>query len=372
MGDNANKFFTATAILVGTCIGAGVLGIPYVASRAGFFAALGYIIFLGLLIMLVNLYLGEISLRTKQTHQITGYAGKYLGRNGKRIITFAVIFGIYSAIIAYILGVGESLSFLIFENSSYSIYLGIFFGVVMSGLIWRGMRELKRFEKIGVSIVLLLLLAIFFIFVRDVNFNNLTYINSGNIFLPFGVVLFALLCFSAVPEVRMVLHKNEKMMKKAIIVSSLISIIFYSLFAFVVVGFKGLETPQIATLALGSVFVLLGIFTMFTSYLALGNALMESLMFDQRLKKRSAWFLSSVIPVILFFLIKFFNIFSFVGILSIGGVISGGITIIAILFMVKKAKRKGDRKPEYSISINWFVVGILSLIFILGIVWEIL
>jgi len=59
---------------------------------------------------------------------------------------------------------------------------------------------------------------------------------------------------------------------------------FYSLFALVIVGFKGTQTPEIATLALGVVFIFLGIFTMFTSWLALGNALEESFMFDERFK----------------------------------------------------------------------------------------
>ena len=370
--ENKKGFYTAVSILVGTCIGAGVLGIPYVAAQAGFFVALGYILLLGLIILFVNLYLGEISLRTGRDHQIPGYAGKYLGRKGKKILGFAVVFGIYSAIIAYMLGIGESLSFLIFENSSYTLHFGILFGFIMSSLIWKGMRALKKFEKIGVSIILFLLLVIFFIFIKDVNPTNLYGFSLGNIFLPFGVILFALMSFHAIPEVRIVLHKNEKMMKKVLITGTLISVVFYILFALVVVGFKGSATPQIATLALGSVFVLLGIFTMFTSYLSLGNALLENLMFDERFKKKKAWFLTSIIPIGIFFLVKFFNLFSFTKILSIGGVISGGLISIMVLLMVKNAKKKGDRKPEYSLPINWFIIGILSLIFILGIVYEFL
>jgi amino acid permease len=42
------QLFTASSMIAGTCIGAGFLGIPFVASRAGFFVALAYlIIFLG-------------------------------------------------------------------------------------------------------------------------------------------------------------------------------------------------------------------------------------------------------------------------------------------------------------------------------------
>lgn len=372
MGLDKKRFFTAVSVLIGTCIGAGFLGIPYVASKVGFLVALAYIIFLGLVILLVNLYLGEISLRTKEEHQIAGYARTYLGRRGFYVIEFATVFGIYAAIIAYTLGVGESLSFLFFKNSNYTTFFGILFGFFMSGLLWRGMKVLKKFEKIGVAIILFLLLAIFFIFAKNINIDNLNYFNLGNIFLPFGVVLFALLCFSAIPQIRIVLRKNENKMKKVLIAGTLISVVFYSLFTFVVVGVKGSATPQLATLALGGIFVLLGIFTMITSYLALGNALLENLMFDKRYKKKTSWFLAAIIPMGIFILIRIFGFFSFTKILSIGGVISGGLMSIAILFMIKNAKKKGNRKPEYSIPINWFIIIFLSLIFILGIVKEFL
>ena len=34
------KILTGTSILIGTCVGAGVLGIPYVAAQSGFIVAL--------------------------------------------------------------------------------------------------------------------------------------------------------------------------------------------------------------------------------------------------------------------------------------------------------------------------------------------
>src|SRR6056297_3234628 len=108
------KFFSAVSILVGTCIGAGVLGLPYIASKAGFFITLLYILGIGGIVLLVNLYLSEIVLRTKGKHQLIGYAEKYLGRKGRHFMEFAAVFGIYASMVAYTLGIGESISFLIF------------------------------------------------------------------------------------------------------------------------------------------------------------------------------------------------------------------------------------------------------------------
>ena len=370
-GDN-KKFLNGTSILVGSCIGAGVLGIPYVAAKSGFLIALAYIILIGTLILIVNLYLGETALRTKKNYQLPGLAEKYLGRKWKWLMSFALIFGIYSAIVAYILGIGESLSFLFFGNNYYTTLFGIFVGFGMSGLLWKGIKGLKKYEKVGVAIILLLLIVIVVTFFNKINFSNLSSVNFENALLPFGVILFALLSFSAIPEVNIVLTKNKNLMKKIIFSGVLISVVFYILFTFVVVGFKGFATPEIATLALGIIFILLGIFTMFTSYLALGNALEDDFKYDDKFKKRTAWFLSSIVPIFIFLLTRFFDFFSFTKILSIGGVVSGGLTGVLILLMVRRAKIKGERKPEYSIPVNWFMIVFLSLIFIFGVVREII
>lgn len=366
------RFVSAVSILVGTCIGAGVLGIPYVAAKSGFFVGLAHIVLIGLVILMVNLYLGEISLRTRGNHQLAGYAEKYLGKKAKYVMEFATIFGIYSSIIAYMVGVGISLSFLVVGNESLKILFGLFFGLLMSLMLWKGMESLKKFEKIGVGIVLSLLGVIVILFFGKIEFVNLLGIDYSFLLLPFGVVLFALMSFHAIPEVEIVLKKNEHLMKPVILTSTLISVIFYILFTLVVVGFKGNETPEIATLALGSVFVFLGIFTMFTSYLSVGNALRQNFMFDDRFSFEHSWLLSAVVPIFLFLFIEFFDFFSFTSLLSIGGVVSGGLTAILILFMVHVAKEKGNRKPEYEIPFHRILIWLLMLVFIAGVVIELI
>ncbi|MBT4375879.1 amino acid permease [archaeon] len=366
------KYLTASSILIGTCIGAGVLGIPFVAAQAGFLIVLLYILLIGMIIFFVNLFLGEIALRTKGDHQLIGYAKRYLGPEWKHIMEFAVIFGVYAALVAYMIGVGKSLSFLFFGNFNYELIFGIGFGVVMAGLLKGGIRSLKKFEKIGVLIILTLLVVIFAWFVKDVTFYNLSGINFSHALLPFGVVLFALMSFHAIPEVKLVLKRHEHLFRKVMITGTLVSVVFYVLFAFVVVGFMGDKTPEIATLALGTVFVVLGIFTMFTSYLANGNALRENFQFDERVKRFWSWVFASIIPIGLFVLVEVTNFFSFTRILSLGGVVSGGITALLILWMVGRAKKKGNRKPEYTTNASWWVIGIFAVVFILGVLRELL
>ena len=365
-------FLVAVSIVIGTTIGAGILGIPYVASKAGLIIAIAYIILLGFIVLLVNLYLGEVILRTKKKYQLPGYSRKYLGELGKSYMNFALIFVVYSAIIAYILGIAESFSFLFFGNMNYLALIGLIFGLFMSFLIYRGLKDLKRYERWGVGFILGLLILIIIFFANKISFENLSGFNLNFLFLPFGVVLFALLSFTTLPEVSFSLGRNKKLMKKTLSWGISISAIFYILFTIVVVGLKGFGTPEVATLALGPFFVILGILMMFTSYLALGNALQDHFIYDSKYSKLKSWFLTAIIPISIFLIIQLIDFFSFTKLLSIGGAVSGGLMIILILLIVRKSKKTGDRKPEYKIPINWFIIILLSLIFIAGILREFL
>jgi len=224
------KYLAASSVLVGSCIGAGVLGIPFVAARSGFFVAAAYIILVGLMVYSINLYLGEVILRTKGNHQLTGYAKKYLGMKGRHLMEFALIFGVYAGLIAYMLGMGESISYLFFHNTNYSIYFGIGVGLLMSYLIGGGVKSLKKFERIGVSIILGLLLLIIIIFIPKVVMMNILGFNSDFILLPFGVVLFALLSFQIIPEIKIILKGNENKFKKVVTTGTLVSVSFYLFF----------------------------------------------------------------------------------------------------------------------------------------------
>ncbi len=366
-----NKLIIAIALLIGTTIGAGILGIPYVFAKAGILPGLLHLFIIAAVMLLINLYLGEIAIRTKGNHQLTGYAEHYLGKTGRKIMFFSMVFGIYSALLAYLIGESNSLSFIFFGTSQYAFVSGIIFWFIMSFLAYFGLKGLKKYEPVSVALVILFSLIIIFMFMGKVKVENLVYLNPQYFFLPFGVILFAMLGYSILPELEIILKGKEKIMKKAIILGTLIPAIIYAFFAISIAGVFGQATPEIATLALGKIFILLGILTMFTAYAALSIALEDMYILDYKIKRKKAWLLTSLIPILLFIIAEITKTNSFVNVLGISGAISGGIAGILILLMNQKAKKKGNRKPEYSIPINKPLILILSIIFILGILLEI-
>ncbi|MFA5020124.1 MAG: aromatic amino acid transport family protein [Candidatus Pacearchaeota archaeon] len=364
------KLISAAFTLTGTIIGAGILGLPYVFSRSGFLVGVLWLLILGFILMYVNLCLGEVTLRTKQKHQLPGLAEHYLGKIGKRVMLFAVLFGVYSALLAYLIGEGQSLSHIFFNTTDYALYFAFGFWLLMTLLLREGLKGLKKVESYGVIAVLFLIFLIFVVFAPGIQKENLVFINTTNLFLPLGVVLFAFLGFTSIPELEMELKGNEKSLKKAIIIGSAIPIIVYLIFTLVFVGVLGNSVQEVATLSFGKLVNVLGIFTMFNSYFVLSFCLKDMFRFDLRITKFRNFLFVSVFPIAIYFLIYYFNLFDFIGILGIGGVVSGGVSGVLILLMNIKAKKTGDRKPEYKMWNTWWIIAFLSGVFITGIIFE--
>ena len=365
------RLFQAVATLVGCMIGAGILGIPYVVAKAGFITGIINILVLGVVFLFIHLYLGEVVLRTKGKHQLTSYAEKYTGKVGKYFMFISMIVGIYGAIVAYIMGAGEALA--IITGIDPLLCSVIFFGI-LSWIVYAGLKAIEESEAFAMPLVLILAVLIFAFAVTKLNPAHLLEFNFSRLLVPYGVVLFAFIGTSAIPEMGEELAKYKKDMKKAIIIGSSIPIIVYLLFALSVVGVLGKATHEIGALGLtailgekmafvGAIFALL---TMSTSFLVLGLALKELFWYDYGLRKNTSWLLACFVPFLLFLLIKTRNLASFTKILDIAGVITGAIIGVLIVLMVMNAKKKGERKPEYSIYINKFIAFLLIIIFIIG------
>jgi tyrosine-specific transport protein len=368
------KFLSTAFTLTGTIIGAGILGLPYVFSQSGFLIGLLWIFFFGFIITLTMLYLSEVSLRTKGTHQLPGLAEKHLGKAGRNIMIFAMMFGLYASLLAYLIGEGESLSQLLqslIGTPDLSFVLTLLFWLTMTILLSGGIERLRRIESYGVLAVVIIIFGVFIYYLPSIQFSNLTQVNPQKLFLPLGVTMFALLGFTSIPELREEIRGSEKKLKNAIILGASIPIILYIIFTASFVGVLGESVTQIATLSFGPFIIVLGIFTMLTSYFVLSFSIKDMCKYDLNLGNKWIFFWTSLLPLFFFIILYFLELNNFIQIIGIGGVISGGLVGILAVIMNYKSKKQKGRKPEFSIYINKPIALALILIFIVGIILQI-
>jgi len=360
-----SRVWSGVATLTGTIIGAGIFAIPYVIAKAGLWTGLLIVLIVGGVMLLVNLMLGEVILRTHDHHQLSGLAEKYLGKKGKHLMAMSMLVGVYGALVAYIIGAGES--FAVLFGGSPGVWSAIFF-LIMSLLLLKGIKVLTKAEgALAIAKALLFLGVIIVLFTQPLKYDGLASFNLGSIMLPFGVVLFAFLGTAAVPEVEEGMHKSRKYLKKALLIGSIIPIIAYSLFAIGVIGITGRETTEVATVGISQLLgpgasLLLNGFAavaMTTAYLGLSFAVRDTFRYDYKLKDMVAWILTIIIPVAIIVL----GAKSFVGAIEIAGSFGGGLAGILIVLM---HGRRGTRKPEYTINVPKWAKALLIAFFIVG------
>lgn len=347
MENKSLSFFEAVAVMLGSVIGAGILGLPFAVAKVGWFIGLIYIATLGVLVMGLNLMLGEITLRTKEPMQLAGLAGKYLGRRGKTIMAAVTLFSSFGALLAYLIGEGEVLRGF-FGGTAF--FWSLLFWLVSSFFVYLGLSFVKKVDILLTLIILGIVLLISFISAPQIKLPHLSTVSFKNILLPFGVILFALQGASAIPQVKEILPSSQKRMKAAIVAASLVVISVYILFTTAVLGVTGKETTEVATLGLGkklgaSVLILANLFALFamgTCFLNISLSLKRVFIWDFKVPRFWAWFLTAIIPLILFL----FGLRSFIDTIDVVGSVFGSLSAILIIMIYWRAKQKGDLTPH--------------------------
>ena len=102
-----NKVLSGALVLVGGAVGAGFLGIPYAMAKSGFTIGMIELVLAWLASMFMCFYVLELVLRVRKTHQVVGLVEPYLGKKGKHLMAIMVFIGIYGALVAYGIGVGQ-------------------------------------------------------------------------------------------------------------------------------------------------------------------------------------------------------------------------------------------------------------------------
>ncbi|HSR89240.1 MAG TPA: aromatic amino acid transport family protein [Candidatus Udaeobacter sp.] len=355
----------AVFMITGMTIGAGVLGVPYVVAQVGLKIGIAYIIGLGLIMLFLNLVIGEIAVRTNESLQIGGLAGKYLGKPVKYFMGVVIVLGAYSSLLAYIIGEGQSLSSLF--GGSAVVWSVIFWGLG-SVVVWRGLQTIKSVEKVLSIIVITIICGLSFYFLKDFKLANWAYSDLSKIFLPYGVILFALNGTPAVIEAHALLPRSQRHFRKALIIGSLIPMVVYVLFALAVVGVTGLQTSEIATIGLGAKFgqgvLVLGnifaILAMAGGFVGSGIALKQSFVWDSKLNKILAEFLVISVPILLFVA----GLRQFISVLSIAGGGFIGIEAVILIVVCWQARRKGDLDAaKYQLHHFWVLAAPVFLFF---------
>lgn len=362
----------ALALLVGTIIGAGAFGVPYVLSRAGFSVGLGYFVVLTVIITLLHLYFGEIVLSVKAKHRFPGFAGIILGPFGKRLAAALGIFGGWLAILAYVVLGGTFLFVLVgpFLGGTEFAYQ-IFFTFLGAAIVWRGLRGVAGTELVMAGLLIVTLLIVSGVSATKFSLLHLTGFDSYYLLLPYGVIMFSLSGFLVIPELEDELAASAgRSLRSVIIRGTVLSAVLTLLFGLTVLGVTGPQTTPEAILGLRGMFgpwitvlgAIFGFLAIITSYLTFLMNQVETFQFDYRVSKLGSWLLAIGVPLLLFL----FGARNFLHIIGLSGGFFGGLIALLLVVMYLKLKWR-------SLSlIGRFVPMLVAFVFSAGAIAELI
>lgn len=366
------SLWQAVALLLSGTIGAGIFGIPFAVNRLGLGFGSLYIIVMGLLMMSMNLLLGEMAMRAGQPLQLVGLARKFLGWSGETLMAVMMYLLLVGVMTVYLVGIGESLA-AIFGGAAFWWTFIFFF--CAGFFILRGLRTIKTVECVFVLVLLATIIGVLLISTPHIRFTNWQTLDFSDLFFPYGILLFAFHGATAVPEAYATLRHREKLFPKAIVLAGSITIVVYLLFTAAVIGVTGSETTAMATLGLGAALgrpililgSILAVVAMGTGFLMSGVALRDSLQWDLDLPPWVAVFLVLMTPLVFFLA----GMRTFIGSIDIvGGVfMSMEMLLILIMYWHARGKKGAVRHVARFLPVR-FVDILLLLALLLGLLYS--
>ncbi len=239
----------ATFLIAGTAVGAGMLVLPVDTSLYGFFPAIFWFILTWFVMVLAGFLWIEASFNLPNAKSIIMMAKRTLGWQGFLFCLCCYLLLLYALVAAYLSGLADILwsiplpyvgQFLGHEFSGLSVHfhsglwlfcVACFAGVLFAGVLW--IDQLNRFLFI-MLVVMFFLLAL--ILMPLVNTHHFVYQAWKGSWLVLPLVITAFGFHIIIPSLRGYLNGDLLCLKKVVFLGSLIPLLIYLLWEFLVLG----------------------------------------------------------------------------------------------------------------------------------------
>ncbi len=356
------SYMEGVAMIVGANIGAGILGLAYGARKAGWPVLVFFLILAGVFTTISMLYVAETTLRTRKPLQLSGLAERYLGQFGSWLMFASVVINSLGCLIAYTNGSGRILSSFLGIPPAVGSLLFFIPAVIV---IWFGLRATGVSEKIitsgmGAMVTMLIVATIVGPGI------NPEYLKFSNWYYAIPVFSLAIFCYISqylVPELARgfaAKGSNILWLPKAIVTGMVTTGLLLTIVPMAAIGLTGPDkVTQVVTIAWGEALGQWAFFTanafalcaMMTSFWAVGETMLTNIV--DRFKFPSEWdikyrLIALALVAVPPFLIAYSGLVSFVGAIYFAGAFAGAIMSFVPVMMINKARKVGDREPEWT------------------------
>ncbi|GAB4225850.1 MAG: aromatic amino acid transport family protein [Chlamydiales bacterium] len=236
------RLLRATLLVAGTTIGGGMLALPVLTSPGGFIPALVMYVLCWAIMVCTGLLALEAYLWMDGDPNLISMAEKTLGRWGKVYTWCLYIFLFYCLTLAYTVGCGKLV--VDFLDGSIDHWMGnlIFIGIFFP-LVFAGARLIGRLNTPLMAGLIFFYCAFVILGLPYVRVENLTRVDWLQSLKAMPVAFTAFGFHGIIPTLGRYLHKDANHARTAIVIGSLIPLLCYVIWEWLILGIVPTEGP---------------------------------------------------------------------------------------------------------------------------------
>ncbi len=236
--------FGGALLITGSCVGAGMLGLPILSGLAGLGPALIMFTVAWLFMTLTSLLLVEANSWFPKQVNLLSMVDHALGKVGKNICLVTYLFLFYALLVAYVSASGGLFSSLLYNvyGISFSSWLGSLLFVVIFGLVvYRGTRRVDLWNRVLMVGKIFFFLALVLIGSKYIQPKLLSRSHFSLSFFALPILITSFGFHNMVPSLTAYFHKDLKKVRTSIFIGGLFAFFIYLLWEILVLGIVPLE-----------------------------------------------------------------------------------------------------------------------------------
>lgn len=361
------RSFGSAGLLAATAIGAGMFALPALFAKAGWGVGLIYLVSLGLVSGYSHYLYYRVQEQGNGSH-LLGFVHARLGRAAYAGGMFVITGGLVLGLVVYLI---LAASFLRLIVPGFPFLLGAsLFWLAGSLPLFMKMRWLVDLELAGTAAMVACIIGIAGLFGGVEGFSGVPIADASYAALPFGAVLLSYAAWTAVPA----MVENDRRSRRAdpvrsIVLGTLVAGAAYALFSFSLLG-SGREIAEDAVSGfVGSplweraLIGILGLFTIWTSYVPIALESVASFRKDIRLPAGKSVLLVLALPL----LVVTAGFQDFLAAVSF----SGGVFLSLQYLLILAVAQKTLRLTGVARSLTWSLMAVFALAALLEIYYVV-
>ncbi|WP_391090603.1 aromatic amino acid transport family protein [Vibrio sp. NH-UV-68] len=360
---NNSKVFGSTLIIAGTTIGAGMLALPLASAGIGFTTSLIIMITLWALMAYTALLMIEVHQHADKSATLHTLAKQFLGKKGKWLASFAMMFLFYALCAAYIAGGGAQFAERIANFTGVEISgtnATLLFTLLVAGIVIIGTATVDKVNRVLFTIKVLMMAVVLTFLAPNVTESYLMSmpIEQGLVIAAIPVIFTSFGFHGSIPAIVNYLDGHTPSLRKAIVIGSAIPLIIYVFWQLVTLGVVNQATlienqglsALISTLAttvhqsnLGQTIGIFADLALLTSFLGVSLGLFEFL--GDTMKQRGVSSSRLAVGLVTFLPPMGFALFYPQGFITALGYAAIALVVLAIflpIMMVRKARAQSQ------------------------------